>query len=327
MDLDPPLVLSEPVPSYAQSSTSSLTDAPAAHTPAAVASETSPEASIPADVRPGASPSEDSITVANAAPAEPIGWDAAISHTAQPEAPSQKPLTPAGRGSSTPLRGPRGGKRASLEARTNLGGDGASASPGVPKRGRGGGRPRGRGRGGGRGGKRKREDKEDEDDDSDSSEIYTPAATQTKSGRAVQKPTTFAPPPPASPTTGVKRKRTYRRNPESAVCKVCLRGTSPASNMIVFCDGCNTPYHRFCHHPPIDQAVIDEVDKEWYCRPCEKERIIAVPESEIASFVSAGGASQDEVRTSISYVRTPLLTFRSAKSTSRHLHLGCSSLS
>lgn len=65
--------------------------------------------------------------------------------------------------------------------------------------------------------------------------------------------------------------------------------------MIVFCDGCNTPYHRFCHHPPIDQAVIDEVDKEWYCTQCEKARVVPVPESEISSYISAPGASIEQV--------------------------------
>jgi hypothetical protein len=106
----------------------------------------------------------------------------------------------------------------------------------------------------------------------------------------VQKPTSFVPPPP-SPTNPTKKKRPYRRNPESAVCKVCLRGTSPASNMIVFCDGCNTPYHQFCHHPPIHQAVVDEVDKEWYCKQCEKERVVPVPEIEVSGFIAAPGAS------------------------------------
>lgn len=166
-------------------------------------------------------------------------------------------------------------------------------------RGRGGGRPRGsRARGGGRGGKRKREDGEyddDEDDDSDSSEV-TPIATMTKSGRSVQKPTSFVPPPP-SPINTNKRKRPFvRRNPEAAVCKVCLRGSSPITNMIVFCDGCNMPYHRYCHQPPIDQAVIDEVDKEWFCRHCESERAVPVAEAEVASFVSAEGATAEEVR-------------------------------
>ena len=171
----------------------------------------------------------------------------------------------------------------------------ATATPTTSTRGRPRGRPRGRGRGGGgRGGKRKREDKDD-GDDSDSSEIYSPAATMTKSGRSIQKPTSFVPPPEPSPPTGPKKKRPYRRNPESAVCKVCLRGTSPASNAIVFCDGCNTPYHRYCHHPPIDQSVVDEVDKEWFCRQCESERVVPVPEAEVVDFVAANGAPAEQV--------------------------------
>ena len=64
--------------------------------------------------------------------------------------------------------------------------------------------------------------------------------------------------------------------------------------MIVFCDGCNTPYHRFCHHPPIDQSVIDEVDKEWYCKACEKERIVSV--ADVANFIAANEAPVEQVR-------------------------------
>ncbi|KAK3679219.1 hypothetical protein LTR78_000780 [Recurvomyces mirabilis] len=179
--------------------------------------------------------------------------------------------------------------------------DHSTATPtSVPRGGRGG-RPRGRGRGisrgsirrGARGGKRKRED-QDEADSESSEEIYTPAAKITKSGRSIQKPSSYVPPPEPSPVSGVKKKRTYRRNPESAVCKMCLRGTSPASNMIVFCDGCNTPYHRYCHHPPIHQSVVDEVDKEWYCKQCESERVVPVPEAEVADFIAAGGASAEQ---------------------------------
>lgn len=116
----------------------------------------------------------------------------------------------------------------------------------------------------------------------------------TKSGRSIQKPTSFVPPPPSPTTNSYKRKRPYnRRNPESAVCKICLRGTSPAANMIVFCDGCNAPYHRWCHKPPINQAIIDEVDREWFCHHCESERVIPVPEAEVADFVSGEGVSAE----------------------------------
>lgn len=65
--------------------------------------------------------------------------------------------------------------------------------------------------------------------------------------------------------------------------------------MIVFCDGCNTPYHRFCHHPPIDQSVIDEVDKEWYCKLCEKERVVPLSEADVANFIAASEAPMEQV--------------------------------
>jgi len=192
-------------------------------------------------------------------------------------------------------RGGKGGKRASFAgAEHKLDGVTSSGTPGSSVRGSTRGRPRGRGRGGVRGGKRKREDRDDGNSDS-SEEITSPVVSMTKSGRSVQKPTSFMPPPQPSPTVTNKRKRTYRRNPDSAVCKICLRGTSPVSNMIVFCDGCNTPYHRHCHHPPIDQSVIDEIDKEWYCKHCERERVVPVPEAEVSNFVSGKGAPSEQV--------------------------------
>lgn len=236
------------------------------------------------------------------------------------------PAAPAsGSASSTP-RG-RGGTRGRPRTKFPMnGGSQHAASPnattenGTPVsgrgrgRGRGGGRPRGSGRGRGatrgaaRGGKRKRGDDDDDDDDdeddeadggaSDSSIEITPVATATRSGRSVQKPTTFVPPPP-SPTTN-KRKRPYNhRNPQAAVCKLCLRGTSPASNPVVFCDGCNAPYHRWCHKPPIEQVVIDKEDAEWYCKSCADTKVVKVvppPVTEVASFVSVSGASEEERR-------------------------------
>lgn len=277
--------------------------------------------------------------VEGAANAGTPGWDAAKDQSAM--TPAQFPEaadTPTrggvrgrargvgrGRGGGRPRGSRARGRGISFAGSTPVGnGDAMATSTGdgiqtpvidKPRgRGRGGGRPRGsRLRGGSRGGKRKREDgdEDDEDDDSDSSEV-TPVATMTKSGRSVQKPTSFVPPPP-SPVNNNKRKRPYaRRNPEAAVCKVCLRGTSPATNMIVFCDGCNMPYHRYCHQPPIDQAVIDEVDKEWFCRHCESERVVPVAEAEVASFVSVEGATAEQVRLNSELSLEALLTFISA---------------
>ncbi|KAI6797712.1 hypothetical protein KC361_g3752 [Hortaea werneckii] len=244
-------------------------------------------------------------------------WDAAqkesgegASH-AQESAPPPKP-----RGRGRPRGRPPGRGRGASR------GAGTSRVAGA-SRGRGVGRPPASGRGGGRGGKRKRDEGDDGDGDSSDSEVTTPAATMTKSGRNIQKRTSFAPPQEQSPTAATtpafpKRKRPYRRNPELAVCKVCLRGTSPATNMIVFCDGCNTPYHRFCHHQPIDQSVIDEVDKEWYCKQCQSQRVRPVPESEVSHFVAAGHAPSEQRQRYFASLPQGLLITLLTKATTLH---------
>ncbi|KAL9110806.1 MAG: hypothetical protein Q9187_008003, partial [Circinaria calcarea] len=170
-----------------------------------------------------------------------------------------------------------------------------------PRRGNRGGRPRGSraARGSMRGGKRKRASEDDEEgdekDDTDASETFTPLPTQSRSGRKIFQAATNIPiikiddqSPAPSPSLAVpvstvairgKRRGRYRRLPgAAAVCKNCGRGHSPASNMIVFCDGCNKPWHQYCHDPPIrgDMAQIEE--KEWFCADCtvlreEKEQL------------------------------------------------------
>ncbi|MCJ1238713.1 hypothetical protein MMC14_006704 [Varicellaria rhodocarpa] len=66
-----------------------------------------------------------------------------------------------------------------------------------------------------------------------------------------------------------KRKARYRRPPgAAAVCKNCQRGHSPASNVIVFCDGCNKPWHQYCHDPPIRGEMAQIQEKEWFCADC-----------------------------------------------------------
>jgi hypothetical protein len=50
---------------------------------------------------------------------------------------------------------------------------------------------------------------------------------------------------------------------------------TPQNNQIVYCDGCNTPYHQFCHDPPIEKDVIQIAEKEWFCKPCVKTRELA----------------------------------------------------
>ena len=166
-----------------------------------------------------------------------------------------------------------------------------------------GGRPRGSraARGGTRGGKRKRTS-DDEHDDTDASETFAPLPTQSRSGRKIFQAATAAvptikidddevdrnhngmPPPPllfrtplhsaastnnASTPSAQKRKARYRRPPGAAtVCKNCQRGHSPASNVIVFCDGCNKPWHQYCHNPPIRGKMEQIQEKEWFCADC-----------------------------------------------------------
>ncbi|KAF4552220.1 PHD-finger domain-containing protein 2 [Elsinoe fawcettii] len=188
-----------------------------------------------------------------------------------------------------------------------------TATRGAP-RGRSRTRSVGRASRGGRGGKRRRDSDEIKAEDSPSDahpsdeegeEEYTPQATATRSGRSVQKPPSFAPPPLPSPVAGVKRKRhMHRKNPELSVCRVCLRPHSPLGNMIVFCDGCNTPYHRYCHRPAIQQVVVDEPDREWYCAECERENEF---QYDIALFKPSPNMTDEQKRSHLERVPQPVL--------------------
>lgn len=59
-----------------------------------------------------------------------------------------------------------------------------------------------------------------------------------------------------------------RKPGEAAVCRNCGRGYSPPSNMIVFCDGCNIPWHQSCHDPPITSDILREESSQWFCGDC-----------------------------------------------------------
>ncbi|MCJ1376615.1 hypothetical protein MMC20_007858 [Loxospora ochrophaea] len=62
--------------------------------------------------------------------------------------------------------------------------------------------------------------------------------------------------------------RWKRQAGEKAVCKNCGRGHSPKSNVIVFCDGCNTPWHQYCHDPRINEETVRVEEVEWLCGDC-----------------------------------------------------------
>ncbi|KAF7122828.1 hypothetical protein CNMCM5793_000938 [Aspergillus hiratsukae] len=135
------------------------------------------------------------------------------------------------------------------------------------------------------------------DPSSDESDI-APTATQTKSGRQVNRPSLYVPPAPSpavaktngtsshgSETTGArKQKRVSRKTKEAFVnCMHCQRGHSPQSNAIVFCDGCNRAWHQLCHDPPIDSDVVNVVEKEWHCRECKPVQISIVQPTVVRS--------------------------------------------
>ncbi|KAI8949405.1 hypothetical protein F4801DRAFT_553498 [Xylaria longipes] len=123
------------------------------------------------------------------------------------------------------------------------------------------------------------------------------AATMTKSGRQVQKPTQFN---PADATSSQKRKHYGKRTVEQALCKVCTRGLSPNMNQIVFCDGCNFCWHQMCHDPYIDDDFVSNETRSWFCGRCLAKREKALARKKTLSEhrgVSWASKSADQKRT------------------------------
>ncbi|KAI1269086.1 CoA-transferase family III domain-containing protein [Xylariaceae sp. FL1019] len=106
----------------------------------------------------------------------------------------------------------------------------------------------------------------------------TTAATMTKSGRQVQKPTTYNP----SEMTGSKRKHYGKRTAEQALCK------------IVFCDGCNSCWHQLCHDPYIDDDFVSNESQSWFCSRCVAKREKALAKKKtIEGFKGVSWASKN----------------------------------
>ena len=119
-------------------------------------------------------------------------------------------------------------------------------------------------------------DPSDNDDDAGAggAQPATPSAPPvlTKSGRHVQKPTTYN---PAEMESSGGRKRVHYskvRTAEQALCKKCTRMHSPASNQMVFCDGCNDGWHQMCHDPWIGDDVVRDAKTAWFCAACRAKR-------------------------------------------------------
>ncbi|EPX74711.1 PHD finger containing protein Phf2 [Schizosaccharomyces octosporus yFS286] len=101
-------------------------------------------------------------------------------------------------------------------------------------------------------------------------EQFTLEGVKTKSGRKVHRPNHFDP-LVKLPT----RKRGPGRRPTIALtmkCCVCQRLQSPPKNRIVFCDGCNTPFHQLCHEPNIPDSLLDSSSAEWFCNACSMRK-------------------------------------------------------
>jgi hypothetical protein len=129
------------------------------------------------------------------------------------------------------------------------------------------------------------------DDDSDSDEGSIEEMPKiTQSGRQVVKPTQFV---PAAYENPAKRRAPSKRSQEHALCKRCGRGHSPKNNMIVFCDGCNLPWHQMCHDPIIAEDVLKDEASQWFCAECSIKN--GIKPKETATSVSWQGRSADEV--------------------------------
>lgn len=110
--------------------------------------------------------------------------------------------------------------------------------------------------------------------------------TTTKSGRHIQKPDTYD---PAAEDNYKKRNQLGKRTAEQALCKKCTRMHSPATNQIVFCDGCNDPWHQRCHEPWIEDEVVKDPDLKWYCARCAAKRERLHPKKKVVEQQPALG--------------------------------------
>ncbi|KAI5862536.1 CoA-transferase family III domain-containing protein [Durotheca rogersii] len=133
--------------------------------------------------------------------------------------------------------------------------------------------------------------------------------TMTKSGRQVQKPSQYNPSPPSTQSSQSRRKHSgggsssSKRMADQVLCKVCTRGLSPAGNRIVFCDSCNGCWHQLCHQPYIDDDVVEDESRVWFCSFCtaKRERLLARKKGlDAHRGVSWAAKSADQVTLSVS---------------------------
>lgn len=125
------------------------------------------------------------------------------------------------------------------------------------------------------------------------------APTMTKSGRQVLKPDTYD---PAAEHGAKKSAKLVKRTAEQALCRKCTRMHSPASNQMVFCDGCNDPWHQRCHDPWIEDEVVKDQNVHWYCMVCQAKRDRLQPKKRVEQprFGSWAGRSTAQKRAYLS---------------------------
>ena len=109
----------------------------------------------------------------------------------------------------------------------------------------------------------------DDSDEDDAASIAEDFPRVTSSGRAVNRPAHFK---PTVSDTPPKKRGPSKKSVENALCKRCGRGHSPASNMIVFCDGCNLGWHQMCHDPPVSEEVVQSESAPWFCVDCVQKQ-------------------------------------------------------
>lgn len=132
--------------------------------------------------------------------------------------------------------------------------------------------------------------------------------TTTKSGRHILKPDTYD---PAAEDNAKRRNRLDAvRTAEQALCKRCTRMHSPATNQMVFCDGCNDPWHQRCHEPWIDDELVKDPNAEWYCAPCAAKREKMQPKKKVVVEQPRFGSWADKPVAQVWHVRCiPLSIF------------------
>ncbi|KAK6517154.1 hypothetical protein TWF506_007029 [Arthrobotrys conoides] len=104
---------------------------------------------------------------------------------------------------------------------------------------------------------------------------HTPQKSKSKSKSKKMSRTSFT---PVNLTGGSRKPTVNQADLEEAMrlsmlnarCVTCHKASESKGDKIVFCDGCEKPYHQMCHRPKINQSYIEVLEKNWYCFKCAK---------------------------------------------------------